>query len=384
MACAGARSKQKAVSFRRGVASLSLLGLLCSSCIYMRMFYYNTPSLDAPTYFESRTVRASTGSTPMKKRAVEAKPPMTDDERAKYGAFDALLEKNDTRAFIAIRDDEIVYERYFGDVTAKTPLPGFSISKTFAALLVGCAVDDGLVSSLDDSVVAYIPELSKKTGYDAVTLDEMLRMTSGIDFDEESPSSAKLYYCTDLRQRIYQYPVKWTPGQHYLYGSVSIQLLWDVLHRRLGERTVSQYFEKRVWQPLGAEHAAAWSLDSEESGVEKLFGGFNATARDHARLGLLYLHGGTLDGHTIVSQSWIDASLTADPVAGVVHITDGDVKRGKYQWFHTLDGRAYFAKGYRGQYVFVVPDRHMVFVRFGVGYGDVGWPALFLRMADAG
>ncbi|MEO7091782.1 MAG: serine hydrolase [Polyangiales bacterium] len=373
---------------RRAVfAMVMMLGLLCSSCIYLRMFYYNAPGLDAPTYFENRTVHASPTPTPLKKRPAEAKPSLTEAERAKYPSFDALLEANDTRAFVAIategEHDVIVYERYFGDVTADTALPSFSISKTFAALLVGCAVRDGLVESTGDSVVEYIPELTKKRRYGEVTIDEMLRMTSGIDFDEESPSSAKLFYCTNLRQRIYQYPVRWTPGEHYLYGSVSIQLLWDVLHRRLGGQTVSQYFEHRVWEPLGAASPAAWALDSEKSGIEKLFGGFSATARDHARLGLLYLHGGTLDGRTIVSQEWVDDSLSPDPVAGVVHTTDGDVRRGKYQWFLTLDGRAYFAKGYRGQYVFVVPDRHMVFVRFGVGYGDVDWPALFLRQAGA-
>jgi CubicO group peptidase (beta-lactamase class C family) len=319
----------------------------------------------------------------LKTSDVEDTPALTDAERATYASFDAMLERNDTRAFLELRDDAIVYERYFGGVSAKTELPSFSISKTFAALLVGCAVHDGLLPSLDASVVDYIPELAKKRRYDEVTLDEMLRMTSGIDFDEASVSSAKLYYCTNLRQRIYQYPVRWKPGEHYEYGSVSIQLLWDVLHRRLGGETVSQYFEERVWAPLGAEQPAAWALDSETSGVEKLFGGFNATARDHARLGLLYLHGGTYEGRTIVSREWVDDSLTPDPIAGVVHTSDGSVRRGKYQWFLTLDGRAYFAKGYHGQYVFVVPDRRAVFVRFGEGYGDIDWPALFLRLADA-
>ena len=81
-------------------------------------------------------------------------------------------------------------------------------------------------------------------------------------------------------------------------------------------------------------------------------------------------------------QTWVEESLAFDPVAGAVHTTDGWVHRGKYEWFRTLDGRAYFAKGYHGQYVFVVPDAHTVFVRFGEGYGDVDWCSLFLRLAD--
>ena len=128
-------------------------------------------------------------------------------------------------------------------------------------------------------------------------------MTSGIDFEEESVAGAMFYYSWDLRSRMYLYDVKWQPGTHYLYGSINTQLLWDALQRRIGNRTVAQYFEDRVWAPLGAEHAATWSLDSSAGGVEKLFGGFNATLRDHARIGALFLHGGTFDGKTIVPAS---------------------------------------------------------------------------------
>ena len=252
-------------------------------------------------------------------------------------------------------------------------------------MLVGCAVSDGLISSVDSLVSEYVPGLRGKPGYDRITVDELLRMTPGIDFSEESVGGAVLYYTTDLPELLYSYPVRWPPRTHYVYGSLSTEILWDVLRRRLaarGVRTVSQYFQDRVWGPLGAQEPATWSLDSASSGAEKLFAGFNATARDHARIGLAYLHGGTLDGRRIVPQAWIDASLTPDPVAGKVRTSDGWVRRGKYQWFLTMDGRAFFAKGFHGQYVFVVPDRRMVFVRFGEGYGDVDWAALFLRIAD--
>jgi CubicO group peptidase (beta-lactamase class C family) len=181
---------------------------------------------------------------------------------------------------------------------------------------------------------------------------------------------------------MYLYDVKWKPGTHYVYGSVNIQLLWDALQHRIGDRTVAKYFEDRVWAPLGAESAATWSLDSSEGGVEKLFGGFNATLRDHARIGALFLHGGVFDGKTIVSHEWVTESLTPDPVPGIVESSDGWVQRGKYQWFLTLDHRAVFAKGYHGQYIFLVPERNMVFLRFGEGYADVDWPALFLRLSE--
>ena len=161
-----------------------------------------------------------------------------------------------------------------------------------------------------------------------------------------------------------------------------MQLLWDAMSRRLGGKTVARYFEERVWSRMGAEHDAEWSLDSASSGIEKLFGGFSATTRDHARVGLLFLQHGEMNGRAVVAPDWVRESLALDPIAGVVQTTDGSVRRGKYQWFWSLDGRSYFAKGYRGQYVFVVPDRRTVFVRFGDEYGDVEWPQLFTKVAD--
>lgn len=344
--------------------------------------YFGEPSLSAPTYFDSRAVVARRPS-PLPSAAFPTSITLADDGHASYRSFDDMLAASGTRAFLWVRDDEVVYERYFDRATASTQLPSFSMSKSFAQVLVGAAIDDGVLGGMNEKIVDYVPELRQKKGYRDITLEQLLRMTSGIDFEEESVAGATFYYATDLRARMYSYEVTRTPGTRYLYGSLGVQLLWDAIHRRLGNKTVARYFEEKIWGPIEAEHAALWSLDSEESGVEKLFGGFAATARDHARLGMLYLHRGTWKGARVVSEAWIRESLEPDPVPGLVQTTDGSVRRAKYQWFLTLDGAAYFAKGYRGQYVFVVPESRSVFVRFGDEYGAVDWTATFLRLARA-
>lgn len=356
--------------------------LASTGCIFSRMFYYNTPNLGAAEYFDRRAIAPSPAPMPLARTPQEAELRLTDSEKRSYSSFDELLERNKTHAFLAIKDDKIIYERYFRGTTETTALPAFSMSKTMAALLVGCAIEDGLLGSTNDKIVDHIPELKQRDGYDAITIDHLLRMTSGIDFTEESVAGAMFYYSQDLKSRLYSYPIKWKPGTHYEYGSINTQLLWDALHRRLGGRTVSNYFAERIWTPLGAEHTATWALDSAQNGVEKLFGGFNATVRDQARMGLVYLHHGKIGDRTIVPADWIKASFEPDDVVGIVDSSDGWVRRAKYQWFITISGRAYFAKGYHGQYVFLVPDKNMVFVRFGEGYADVDWPALFLRIAD--
>ena len=364
-------------------AALFLCGQACSGCLGLRIVYFNTPTLTSPSLFAERRIAASPTPQPLERCANEVTFPLTALERAEYASFAEFLERHQTRAFLAIVDERVVYERYFGGITASTRLPGFSMSKTFAAALVGSAVSTHLMPSLDHAVTDSIPELTEEDpGYRAVTLEELLRMTSGIDFDEETLAGAKLYYSTDLRDQLYSYRVKFRPGTHYLYGSVNVQLLWDVLHRNLAGETVAHYFERQIWAPLGAEADASWSLDSADSGIEKFFGGFNATARDQARLGLLFLHGGSWHGQQILPAAWVERALTPDPVSGWVSTSDGWVRRGMYQWFITRDGRGYFAKGYHGQYIFVVPARRAVFVRFGDGYGDLDWTALFLRLAD--
>src|SRR5258708_28007859 len=117
------------------------------------------------------------------------------------------------------------------------------MSKTYAAVLVGRALSERLLPSLEQPVTADVPELRDQDGYADVKPDHLLRMTSGIGFDETSLAGPLLYYTTDLRPFMYAYDVEWQPGTHYLYGSVNVLLLWDVIHRRLHGETVSHYFE---------------------------------------------------------------------------------------------------------------------------------------------
>jgi CubicO group peptidase (beta-lactamase class C family) len=351
--------------------------------VFARIFKFNVPDLEAPGYFDERPVAASSHPRPFARRPEPAAFSMRSSRTRTYPTFEDLLFENETRALLVLHHDAIVYERYFGKVTAATRLPCFSMSKTFAAVLVGCAQADGLLSSVEQHLVDFVPELAARPRYREITLEHLLRMTSGIDFVEESVAGAMLYYTTDLSSSTYVYDVKWPPGQHYEYGSVNAQLLWRVLHSRLGGETVTRYFQDRVWEAVGAESSAAWALDSAASGVEKFAAGLSATTRDYARLGVLFQHRGRVGDRPVIPEQWVKDSLADDEVAGVVHTTDGAVRRGRYQWFWTLDGRSYFAKGYHGQYVFVNKDRDVVVVRFGEGYGDVDWTALFTEMAES-
>jgi CubicO group peptidase (beta-lactamase class C family) len=360
-----------------------LLSLLCTSCTISRVLYYNVPDRFAASHFEERVVAASSHPRPFERAGAETDFPIRSSKTRAYDSFESLIAKNHTNALLVLQHDVVVYERYFDGVTAETRMPGFSMTKTFAAVAVGCAEQDGLIASSGDRLVAYVPALASKPGYGKITIDHLLRMTSGINYEEESLAGAMLYYTEDLRSQAHAYDVKWEAGTHYEYGSIHGQLLWEVLSGRLHGKTVSRYFQDRLWDAIGAERAATWSLDSAEHGVEKFSAGFNATTRDYARLGVLFQHRGEAGDQRVLPAQWVEDSIAYDDVAGLVHTSDGAVRRGHYQWFRTTDGCCYFAKGYNGQYIFVDRPLDVVIVRLGDGYGDVDWTKLFIHMAQS-
>ncbi len=377
-----AKGALSSVSPSSRATCIVLVGLVCSSCQLNRILYYNYPDLTSAALFDNDTISPSRDPLPLPPRPAEAIFTLSRAESEQYRSFDDLLARNDTGAFLVLCDGQVAYERYFKGITTATLLPCFSMTKTFAAGLIGCALEDGIMPPLNERVCAYIPELASRPGYEEITLEHLLRMTSGIDFCEESTDAALLYYCTDLRAVMYEYEVKWPPGTHYSYGSINVQLLWDVLHRRLGGRTTTSYFEERIWQPLGAEHPALWALDSRDSGIQKFFAGLSATARDYARFGLLVLRGGCRAERQVIPDRWLEDSLAPDPIAGTPGTSDGPVRRGKYQWTLPVEGRGFFCKGYLGQYIFIYPPTKAVVVRFGNGYGKVDWIPLFQRCAE--
>src|SRR5262249_17422315 len=139
-------------SLGRNVVVVAIVGLLCCSCIYARILYFRFPDLHAPESFDNRLVPASVHAKPLALRSPQAEFHWPASKSTTYRTFDDLLKENKTGAFLVVQHDEIVYERYFEDIAVTTRLPSFSISKTFASLLVSAAIEDGLIE-LDRSIV---------------------------------------------------------------------------------------------------------------------------------------------------------------------------------------------------------------------------------------
>jgi CubicO group peptidase (beta-lactamase class C family) len=322
--------------------------------------------------------------------------PYKGEERSEQ--IEELLKRTDAKAFIVIRDDEIIYERYFNGSTRDSINTSFSAAKSFDSALIGAAIMDGRIRSVEDAVIEYIPEIAGH-GFDDLTIRDLLMMNSGIRYrhNDELPfflhpfgDDAFTYYSSDLRKIALSVEASETPiGEAFRYNNFH-PLLEGLIVERVTCMHVAKYLQEKFWRPMGAEFAASWSLDSERSGFEKMESGINARAIDYARFGLIYLHDGYWNGVQILSESWVREStepLQPDPRTWET-MTSWPSYSGyyKYHWWgiNNADGTYdFYAHGKYDQIVYVAPRKNAVIVRLGNSTDEnVRWPLVIHDLID--
>jgi len=296
-----------------------------------------------------------------------------------YQNFESFVEEKKTVAFLVVKNDTLIYEKYFDNYTDSSIIPSFSVSKPFVSALVGIAIDEGKIKSTMVPITNFLPELTNP-GFEEITIEDLLNMRSGIDYNEgyNSPFAdmAKYYYGTNLANYIKKLKLKESPDLTYDYISVNTLLLSLIVERATNFK-INNYLEQKIWQPIGMESDATWSIDSEENQTIKSFCCINAVARDFARFGRLYLKKGNWEGHQIISEEWVNRSTSV--------INDSRDSQGypyTYQW-RVLPNGSFFAKGILGQYIFVYPEKNLIFVRMGKDYADIDWADFCLELSKA-
>jgi len=335
------------------IATLLLLG----ACTVCQSIVHNAADLDDYTIFANRVIAAPAAASPLRRLA--RTPAFVGRLRVpgEHGGFQALeqfLEETRTAALVVMREDRIVYEHYARGYDEYSMFNSFSIAKSIVGTLVGIAYSEGAVMSLDATVADYRPELAT-TAYGNVTLSRLLSMTSGVD-DPPSvlPGRAQYYYGDDLHATIAH--ARTRGDTSWRYSEADAQVLGFVLAAATGTN-VSTYLARKLWEPLGMEAPALWSLD-REGGMEKAFCCISARARDFARFGLLYLNGGRWNGEQIVPEEWVARSV----VPGV-KVPDSYTHR--HLWWHPPgEPGDYYAYGHNGQYLYVNPATRTVIVKF--------------------
>ena len=272
------------------------------------------------------------------------------------------LTEVESTSFLLIQHGKVVAEHYFDNHTKKTLSNSFSGSKSVVGLLIGIAVDKGMIKSLDEPISRYLDFIAAKDSN--VTIRHLLGMTSDIDWSESGSNplsdNAEAYYGSDLLSIMKKQPFKGSPNKVFDYASGNSQLLGFILEKATGQK-VADFMSENLWKKINAETDALWSLDSEE-GMEKAFCCLYSTTRDYARLGQLILNKGTWGGDTIISSAMLTEITTN-------YMLDGNKENHRYGLHYWILNdpahKVIYARGIKGQYIISIPDLDVVIVRTG-------------------
>ena len=318
--------------------------------------------------FEGRVVGRAATPSPLTRATAEP------HLRYRFGVrtltLDDYLARNPTTGLLIARGDAILVERYQYARNDRHRFTSFSMAKTVTAMLIGIAIAEGHIRSVDDLAATYVPGLAD-TEYGRTSLRDLLQMSSGVHFSENysgRDDSARLFIETVVQdsaggvEAVKPYNQRdWPSGTMFSYASVETQVLGLVLRSAVG-RPVTDYLREKIWEPMGAEADATWLID--RSGQEVTFCCLNAVLRDYARLGLLLAHDGNWRGRQLIPAAWInEATRVRDDQP---HLRPGTARRfvgyGYQVWILPGERRMFALLGVHGQAIFVDPASRLVMV----------------------
>ncbi len=392
------------MSFYIKIAIPLIAILLLESCHVGRSIFRYKAEITDHKFFPYDEVKKSDEPFSFFEAQQKINPRLSIDKQPKVDLTKILEEQTTTTAFLMIQGDSIIYEHYFRGYKHDDVSMIFSVSKSITSLLIGIAIDEGLIKSIQDPVTDYIPELRDAHPYfKELTIEHCLDMRSGLKFNEAyvNPFShvARLYYGTNQMRLVKGLSFDHKPGEVHRYISIATTVLGLVLENVI-DVELATYLQEKVWKPLGMEYDAKWSLDDKKHRSAKAFCGISTTAKDLAKIGRLYLNNGNWDGHQIVSESWITKSISpklendcyqyqwynisgnkmtfpdslsaqADALEhdyAVYKIDQGTT--GEKNWHVHYCEDDYYAAGILSQFLYVDPEKDIIMVRLGEKWDD--------------
>lgn len=347
----------------------------------IRILRYQTPDENTYKIFPQTVVRPADTAFHFIRSAVNRNDLDTLkvlNSKHKLVPFKQYFEEGKLCAFLVIRNDSVIYQKFAPGYSDSTLCTGYSIAKTMVSVMLGKALAEGKIKSLDDHLTQYVPELKSNPAYRDITLMHLLSMKSGLRFSEAGgdyvssllSDDAKYYYTDDVKKELLKVKLAGKPGAVWQYQSIDVLLLSWVLENATGE-TTARYFQDKIWKKIGAEYPASWGLD--KNGFANSASRFQSAAIDLAKIGRLYLMEGDYNGQQVIPASWVDQS---------VHLRGGEQPATAKFWQKTADHYLWWlpqlavngdfsAEGTKGQRLYVDPLTHTVIVQFAVkGDGD--------------
>jgi CubicO group peptidase (beta-lactamase class C family) len=316
--------------------------------------------------YEGRLVRRATAPSPLARAASE--PVVGYEYQGQTFTLDDYLARNPATGLLVARGDTILVERYQYARHDRHRFTSWSMAKTVTGMLIGIAIAEGRIRSVDDSAAVYVPALAD-TEYGRTSLRHLLQMSSGVRFIEEytGKDDVSRLAADTFRQvgtggveAVTPFNVRIAPsGTRFYYASIETQMLGLVLRGAVG-RPVADYLQEKIWEPIGAEADATWLID--RSGQEATYCCLNAVLPDYARLGLLLAHDGHGRGRQIIPAAWIKEATIVRP--GQPQPSAGGY--GYQVWILAGERRMFVLRGIRGQAIYVDPSSRLVMVHTAV------------------
>ena len=313
----------------------------------------NTAFLSDYEYFDNRVIDPSPFAQPWAKHNNYNTIKETDE-------LADINKERETKAFLVIKNDSILYEKYFDGYSESSKSNSFSMAKSIVVTLLGKAIMEGKIKGFDQPVSDFFDEY--KAGFGAeLTVGNLASMSSGMEWNEKYYSiiniTTESYFTDDLRSLILNQKIINKPGQKFRYSSGETQLLGMVIEKATNTN-LSDYLKNNFTIPMGFENEALWQLDSEESGIEKAYCCFASNAKDFARFGKLYKNNGKWNNEILLDSTFINKAINP--------VYEDSPYYGYGWWLYTFEDKKVFTmNGHRGQFVIVFPEEGIIIVRLG-------------------
>lgn len=274
--------------------------------------------------------------------------------------LDSVHKKNETVAFLIIKNDSIIKEDYFFGYDENSMTNSYSMSKSIISFLFLKSIEEGTIPSLNSKLIDYFPVFGKSNGSN-VTLSDLSTMSSGLVWEENYKDlmgiTAQAYVTKDLNKLMMGSKFSGTSGDKFKYLSGNTQLLAMAIEKA-NNSTIPELTYKWLWNPMGAKNDALWMIDSKEKNMTKAYCCLSSNAKDFAKIGLLYKNFGKINKQKLIDSSFISMSIkprfNSNPIYGYG------------LWIGKQNNIDFFSlRGHQGQYVIVIPKEDLIIVRLG-------------------
>ncbi len=368
------------------VASLAILAplLYLANPQIFKIIWYQKPSVKTFENFPTREMQKSPNPFVFPENLVYKSRldlvPVKNWEGEKV-PFSDYFERGKLLAFLVIKNDTLIYEKYSRGYGRATLSNTFSIGKSMISIITGKALELGFLKNTEQKVTDFLPEFKENPDFDNVRIEDLLNMKSGLRFKRAGNGvlsdlfcdEARFYYTNNLKENLLRMRFDTLPGHRWKYSNLDPLILTWIIEKASGQ-FVSDLFEKEIWQPIGAEYKGSWGID-HVGGLENSPSSFQCAAIDLAKIGRLLLKKGARESTQILSSDWIDHSITIrrenryNTAKGLQRATH------QYYWWLPQEGFEddFSAEGLKGQRLYVNPSENIIIVQFADG-GYGGYP----------